>query len=177
MGNPGVLEIDSSAAGHDFKEFVDRFGGPAMALAINVLGNKEDAEDACQEAFIRVFRNLERVDAEKNFKNWVYTIIYHCALDILKKRRKARRLFEVIRNESQSSGRPNHSPAGGRELLSGDVLKRLNLKERTALSLWANEGYTSAEISEVMGCSSGTARVHLYNARRKIKARWEGNHA
>jgi RNA polymerase sigma-70 factor (ECF subfamily) len=55
-------------------------------------------------------------------------------------------------------------------------LKGLTPKERTALCLWANEGYMARDISEVLGCSAGTARVYLFNARRKIKMLMENDH-
>jgi DNA-directed RNA polymerase specialized sigma24 family protein len=42
--------------------------------------------------------------------------------------------------------------------------------------LWANEGYTARDISQVLGCSASTARVTLFNARRKIKALLENDH-
>jgi len=45
----------------------------------------------------------------------------------------------------------------------------LNPKERISLVLWANDGYTSAEIAAVLDCSASTARVHLFKARKKIK--------
>ena len=177
MEDVQVLDIGPAAVASDFRDIVDRFGAPAMALALNILGNREDAEDACQEAFIRIFRNLDTVDSGKNFKNWVYTIIYHCALDVLKKKRKARRLFEEIKNESKGFLDHGSASLGKREKLSPEILRRLNPKEKTALSLWANEGYTTVEISEVMRCSSSTARVHLFNARKKIKIFLEKNHA
>jgi len=56
------------------------------------------------------------------------------------------------------------------------LLEQLKAKERTALSLWANEGYTAREISEVLRCSASTARVYLFQARKKIKKILEQGH-
>jgi DNA-directed RNA polymerase specialized sigma24 family protein len=53
------------------------------------------------------------------------------------------------------------------------LLEVLKAKERTALCLWANEGYTAREIGKVLCCSASTARVHLFQARKKIKKRLE----
>jgi len=51
-----------------------------------------------------------------------------------------------------------------------DLLKSLNPKERLSLFLWANDGYSSSEIASVLKCSSSTARVYLFKARKKIKS-------
>jgi RNA polymerase sigma-70 factor (ECF subfamily) len=66
---------------------------------------------------------------------------------------------------SQTSLNPEPLPR-----ISSRLLQRLNPKERLSVCLWANEGYTSDEIASVLRCSPSTARVHLFKARRKIKA-------
>ena len=148
---------------------VERYSAPAMALAMNVLGNRTDAEDACQELFIQVFRHLKSYDKDKSFKNWVYTILYRRCLDQLKRRRRSAELVRKIGRETPltTPANPGHS-LSPRNLPSG-LLERLKAKERTALCLWANEGYTAQEISEVLRCSASTARVYLFQARKKIK--------
>jgi len=161
----------------EFKKIVDRYSVQAMAMALNILRNREDAEDACQEAFVQVYRNLENFDFNKSFKNWFFTILYHRCLDQLKKRRRFSEFFKKMKNNSpESSGNSPLNQFEGRSL-SQNLLKQLSPKERTVLYLWANEGYTSEEISEILGCASSTARVYLLHARRKIKALLEKKNA
>ncbi len=162
----------------DFKGIIVKYGGPAMALAVNVLGNREDAQDVCQETFIQVFRNLGRFDLERNFKTWLYTILYRKCLDQLRKRRRFRDAFARMSSEAERDLNPRAAlqkanPSPEKPPLSQKILGLLSPRERTVLSLWANEGYTAAEISQVLRCSSSTARVFLFNARRKIKAMME----
>jgi len=153
----------------DFRMIVERYSAPAMALAMNLLRNRDDAEDACQELFIQVYRNLGSYDPRRSFKNWVYTILYRRCLDHLKRRRRATELVSKMGRETITAtpANPGHS-SSPRSLPSG-LLEQLKAKERTALCLWANEGYTAREIGEVLRCSAGTARVHLFQARKKIK--------
>lgn len=153
----------------DFRMIVERYTAPAMALAMNILGNRDDAEDACQELFIQVYRNLKSYDKERSFKNWVYTILYRRCLDHLKRRRRSAELVKRMGRETvlATPANPGRSdPAGN---LPSELLEILKAKERTALCLWANEGYTAREIGEVLRCSASTARVHLFQARKKIK--------
>jgi RNA polymerase sigma-70 factor (ECF subfamily) len=161
----------------EFKQIVNQYKAQAMALAMNILGNREDAEDACQEAFIQVFRNLPDFKLEMSFKNWLYTILYHCCLDQWKRKRRLFRLFEKMKIEP-SLDLPNQaSNPVERRPLPQTLLKHLSPKEKTVLCLWANEGYTTQEISEVLRCSASTARVYLFNARKKIKGLLEKKNA
>jgi len=159
-----------------FRKIVNIFQGSLIAAAFNILGNREDAEDACQETFIQAFRHLRDYDARRSFKNWIYIILYRRCLDQVKKKRRFRSAFERAKREAPLVGAPaSDNPGHGR--IGDDVLGRLSPKERAAISLWANDGFTAAEISEVLSCSAATARVALYNARKKIKSFLENHHA
>jgi len=160
----------------EFRKIVDIYKAQVMALAMNVLGNREDAEDACQDTFIQSYRNLGRFDSQKSFKNWIFTILYRRCLDQLKKRRRFERAFHKAKHELPCEIRAEMSNPGRRKALSREMLNRLSPKERIVVTLWANEGFTAAEISEVLHCSASTARVYLFNARKKIKSLLEKNH-
>jgi RNA polymerase sigma-70 factor (ECF subfamily) len=153
----------------DFRKLMDKYRGKSLALAWNILGNREDAEDACQEAFVQVYLNLEKFDFTKNFKDWFFAILSNRCLDQLRKRTRFMKFFKKQKIEykermRQTSANPDPSP-----LISSKLVQKLNPKERISVCLWANEGYTSDEIASVLRCSPSTARVHLFKARRKIK--------
>ncbi len=159
-----------------FKMIVDGYGALAMAMALNILGNRDDAEDACQEAFIQVYRNLENFDRSRSFKTWFCTILYRRCLDYLKRRRRSLELLKKVQREAAKLQPAAADPDPPARNLPSDLLERLNARERTALCLWANEGCTAGEISQVLRCSAGTARVYLFQARKKIKKLLEQRH-
>lgn len=161
----------------NFKLIVDKYAPQALALASNVLGNREDAEDACQEAFVQVFRNLGRYDGRAGMQTWLLTIVYRRCLDVIRKRKRAYRLYDRARLERiREAEGPRHAAKPGGPLPE-NALQTLSPKERTVLTLWANEGYTAVDISRVINVSASTARVYLFNARKKIKAVLEKDHA
>ncbi len=156
----------------EFGKIVDKYKGKVVAMAINMLGNREDAEDTCQEVFIKAYRHLDRFDFERNFQSWLFGILYNHCLDQLRKKRRFRKFLTRMKRESV---RPRSSPAWkvssqlGSQVFNPNILNELSPKERATLFLWAHEGYTSEEVASVLRCSSSTARVHLYKARKKIK--------
>lgn len=152
---------------------VDTYKARTMAMAMNILGNGQDAEDACQEAFIQVYRNLGRFDRRKSFRNWLFTILYRRCLDQKRKKKRFLRFLTGLKNEAAGSWRGEGSFPGEKQALSQKFLHSLSPKERAAITLWANEGYTAEEISAILGCEPSTARVYLFTARKKIRALME----
>ncbi len=152
-----------------FRELMSRYRDSAMAVAVNILLNREDAEDACQEAFLKAFRNLNTFDAGRSYKNWFYALLANHCLDMVRRRTRFRGFLGRFRHEV-----PIVVPAEGRagrsaEELDFRYLRPLAPKERMALYLWAQEGYSSAEIAAFLGCRPNTAAVHLHRARLKLR--------
>jgi RNA polymerase sigma-70 factor, ECF subfamily len=178
QGTPGRLQDGLER----FELMMKQYRAPAMALALNVLGNREDAEDACQDTFVSAYHSLETNPLPSNLKSWILTILYRRCLDILRRRNRSFRLAQKVRTEIPRQGlKPGNSQTDPHRLpeklaLSQSMLQGLTEKERLVLSLWANEDYSFREIAGVLGCSPGTVRVHLFRARRKIKATVEEGH-
>jgi len=160
-----------------FRQIVETYADQMMALALSLLGNRQDAEDVCQEAFVQAFRNLHRYNPSKNFRNWLLTILYRRSLDLKRKKTRWRRFLHqfsgyLLESPSLSiSKNMSRNNSGETEMpgLSLPFLDNLTLSERAALTLWAAEGLNSQEIATILGCRPSTVRVHLYLARRKIK--------
>jgi RNA polymerase sigma-70 factor (ECF subfamily) len=159
-----------------YRTMVETYGPLVMAVALNVLGNREDAEDVFQETFIQVFRNLGRYDPGRSFKTWLLTIATRRSLDMIKKKRRFSEFKARAGSDPAATTNASRAPSGDPEPLPCRLLKSLSPKERTVLCLWAEEGCTARDISEILGCAAGTARVTLFNARRKIKMLLESDH-
>jgi RNA polymerase sigma-70 factor (ECF subfamily) len=162
-----------------FEDIMRTYRAPAMALALNVLGNREDAEDACQEAFAAAYRVLKPESPPPALKAWLFTVLYRKCLDVVRRRRRSERLFRKVRQEApdpETPGRREPRSLSDKLVLSERVLGVLGEKERLILSLWAQEEYTLNEIAKVLACAPSTVRVHLFQVRRKIKALMEKSH-
>ena len=152
-----------------YRELMDRYRDSAMAVAVNILANREDAEDACQEAFLKAFRHLDAFDAGRSYKNWFYALLSHHCLDMIRKRSRFKGFLGRFRYEAPVVSTEAGGPGRKAEGLDFRYLRPLAPKERTALYLWAQEGYTAAEIAAVLGCRPNTATVHLHRARVKLR--------
>lgn len=95
---------------------------------------------------------------------------------MLRKRRRFTEFAARARFEPAATGERSAAGPAEAEPLPSRLLAALSPRERLALTLWANEGSTAKDISEVLACSASTARVYLFNARRKIKSLLEKDH-
>ena len=152
-----------------YRELMDRYRDHAMAIAVNILANREDAEDACQEAFLKAYRSLGRFDANRSYKNWFYALLSNHCLDLIRKRTRFKGFLGRFRYEDPAAVVAPPASSASFEELDFRYLRPLTPKERTALFLWSQEGYSTAEIATVLRCSPNTAGVHLYRARVKLK--------
>lgn len=139
----------------------------AYLVARAVVMTHEDAEDAVQEGFMRAYQALDRFDASQSFGAWVNRIVANAALD-LSRRRKVRAADEL----SDTYASAFRDPAEDRELRERlqAALGTLPERARAVLVLHDIEGFTHAEIGELLGIPGGTARSDLHHARRKLKA-------
>ncbi|MBC7349916.1 MAG: sigma-70 family RNA polymerase sigma factor [Candidatus Aminicenantes bacterium] len=147
---------------------LEEYGGELMSFALSLVGNRAEAEDACQDMVVQMLKHWDRVDVNKNLKSWAFTILYRKCLDQLKKRRRFHNFFHRAKAD-YSTALEDQPENRLEESISEAVLSQLRPAERTCLFLWAREGYSSEEIAGIMGCSPGTVRVHLFQARRKLK--------
>jgi len=71
MDDNAIIATCLRGRGEEFRDIVDRHQGPALAMALNILRNRQDAEDICQEAFVQAYRNLAQFDPQKSFRPWL----------------------------------------------------------------------------------------------------------
>ena len=151
-----------------FSELVSCHEKKLLALCWNMMGDRDEARDAAQDALLQAFQNLARFDAGRSFIKWLLGIGAKRCLDRLRRRRTFLKYFQEYGRER---GRPADAPAladavDGR---AGRLLQKLTPKERAAISLAVFEDFTAREIAALQGCSESTVRVRLFNARVKLK--------
>jgi RNA polymerase sigma-70 factor (ECF subfamily) len=138
----------------------------AYIVARSIVMTHEDAEDAVQEGFLRAHQALDRFDPAQTFGAWLNRIVANAALD-LARRRKVRNAEEL----SESIPAAFRDPAEGGELRERltAALAQLPDRARAVIVLHDIEGFTHAEIGEMLNIPGGTARSDLHHARQKLR--------
>ncbi len=150
-----------------YENLVGRYQSRLVAFLWNLLGSGDDARDAAQDVFINAYIRLGQFDRSRGFKSWLFASAYHRGVDLLRRKRRFHRFWQ----REAAGGEPLALDAATIEEspLWRPALRRVTIQERSALALKYNEGWEAAEIAAILGCSESTVRVHLLNARRKLK--------
>jgi RNA polymerase sigma-70 factor (ECF subfamily) len=168
MNEKEIIETCLNGSVDAFETLVKRYESRVIALAWNILGDRDDARDAAQDTFIQAFKNLHRFDMKREFKTWLMGIAVKRALDRIRKQKSFLKFFK-----HHTENADFHAAVGSHSLEDSEIflplLKILTEKERTAVTLKINEGYSAREIGVVLNCSEATARVFLFKAKRKLK--------
>jgi RNA polymerase sigma-70 factor (ECF subfamily) len=160
-----------------FEQIINFYQRKVMTTAWRMLGNQEDARDASQEVFLRVYRYLGGFKLEQDFGGWLYRIIINVCRDHARKRGGAHRFasFEGEREagalKSLASDEDVEANAirSQQRVLINEALDTLSTRERTALVLRDLEGLSTGEVARVLGSSQTTVRSQISSARTKIK--------
>ncbi len=152
-----------------FDEVVARHGARAFRVAFRLMGQREDAEDLVQDAFVLAFRNLDRYDAAQPFAPWFHRILVNRGLNL--RRDRARRATEPLAEDVPAREESPGRAAERRELTERlrAALARLPERERTIVELFELEGFDSGEVAQILDMARGTVRWHLHRARRKLR--------
>ena len=152
-----------------FGQLVERYSNTARRIALSILGNDFDADDAAQDAFLSAWRNLERFNAARPFRPWLMRIVVNAATDLYR-RRKVRHGTSLV-DSIQDQG-PGPDRDTDRSLLRSHLqaaFGELSDRQRLAVTMFDAEGYSHDEIATVMAIPVGTVRSLVFHGRRVLR--------
>ncbi|MBI4563702.1 MAG: sigma-70 family RNA polymerase sigma factor [Planctomycetes bacterium] len=158
-----------------YGELVDRHGARLVNLAYMMVGNRHDAEDIAQDAFIRAYKGLDRFQMRAKFSSWLYQITLNLCKDHLKARsRRARKVGESYL-ETLDDGRRDATP---RAILESELSEKMReaigslpYLYREAFVLRHLQGLEYDEIASITGMPADTVRVRTHRARELMRRR------
>lgn len=162
----------------DLKAFEEVFSFYEKAIygyIFSMVGHKENAEDLAQEVFLKLYKNAAKIDAENNFKNWLYKIATNTVYDWLRKKRRGAEMFIIDDEENSFETIDDSSPYISIEDTKDleAALNKIKPNYRQALLLFYYEGMTYEEIADILAVPLNTAKTHLRRAKEALKNIYE----
>ncbi len=145
-----------------------------MTLAVRMLRNREEAEEAVQDAFVRAYKALERFEGTARFGTWLYRIVYNVCLTRLTRRaaRSAGRVdYDDEQGYEEQGGAPvmDHAEAADLARFIRSSIASLPVKYATMLSLFYLQDLSHEEICSVTDLPLGTVKTQLFRARALLQ--------
>lgn len=163
-----ILKGDSTA----FTFLVEKYQSMVFTMALRMLGNREEAEDAAQDAFIKCYKSLQSFKGDSKFSTWMYKIIYHCCLDRIKKNKKMMS-SEIIEEVHEGDvGLVEDALAylehQERSEMIQQAISQLATEDQMIITLYYFEEKSLKEIAEVVDISMDNIKIRLFRSRKKL---------
>lgn len=167
------LMVDIKAGDrHALGRLVGKHKKLAYRLALGLVGNKDDAHDISQEAFLRVYRSADTYQPDQPFLPWFYTIISNLCRTWLKRRTQRDNRMVAVDDAGYllTAGDNPETTLEKKELAAwlGQALMELPFDDREIITLQHFRGMSYDEIAQLLGIPRGTVMSRLYYARKKL---------
>lgn len=179
-----LIERAKAGDGNAFDEMTKRYSEKAYSIAYQMLASPDDARDLVQDAFLEVFRTLERFNTQYRFSTWLYRILINKCINY-RKRESRRRMLSLsdfwsrgdhdgqqpVPAHLASTDVTPHDVLENKELRTSilDALNSLSERHRTVVVLFDIEGLSHRQIAEILQCPEGTVMSRLHHGRLKLK--------
>ena len=172
------LKANEDAA---YDELVRMYSSPIYHVAYRMTGDAAEASDAVQDIFLKIFRNIGGFKGEAALKTWIFKIAFSEILNRLRWWKRRHRYATLSLDESPNGNTPGDGVADAgptpeevlqakeREDAIQQALRRLSHEHRSIIVLRDIEGFSYAEIADVLGISMGTVKSRLARARADLK--------
>jgi RNA polymerase sigma-70 factor (ECF subfamily) len=155
----------------EYAVLVNRHKDLAFTLAYRLLNNREDAEEAVQDAFVKAYRNLAGFRKDSRFSTWLFRIVYNTAIS---KKRLKKTVFNSIDEKpfiKESYDKPEEETDSDEDtaLTLETALQKLSEEERLIITLFYINESSVEEIHSITGLSKSNIKIKLFRARKKLQ--------
>ena len=178
MNNLGPEMLDQVQKGSQeaFTQLVEIYQRPVYNLCYRMLGNANEAEDAPQETFLRVYRNIKHYDHDRPFSTWLLSIAAHHCIDQLRKRR----MNVVSMDELPYIDPPDSAPGPEASFYLMEnqknvqtLLRSLSSPDRAAVIMYYWYDFSYEEIAQSLSLSVSAVKSRLHRARHTLARTWQ----
>lgn len=164
----GFISGDDKA----FGELVNRYKERIYTVVLRIVGNKDDAKDVAQDAFVRAYRNRQSFRAESGFYTWVYRIAVNLAINFINrnKERQASSLDDplIIGRQQPEMVTPSVEQDELRRTIDSAIAD-LPARQKAVFILRHYENKSNAEIASMMSITEGAVKANYFQAIQKLK--------
>lgn len=167
----GTPSMQSTA----FEDLVTRHQAEVYAYIRRMVRHDSEAQDLCQETFLRAYRAFDDLQGAPNYRAWLYRIATNATLNALRRRRTGEQATAVLAREQPVAADGDHAGDLDRRDLLDRVeaaIAALPTKQRLALTQRRFHGLAYDEIAQALGTSEEAARANVYQAVRKLRAQF-----
>ncbi|MDX2154504.1 MAG: RNA polymerase sigma factor [Bryobacteraceae bacterium] len=144
-----------------YEQLYASHAGRLKSIALHMLGNRQDAEDAVQETFLKVFRGVNGFQGQSAIGTWMCRILINTCYDALRKPRPD--------GENVTVDLVSKAPSAPLRVALDSALKKVSPNYRMVFWLFEVEGYRHSEVAQILQVPEGTSKAWLFEAKRELR--------
>jgi RNA polymerase sigma-70 factor (ECF subfamily) len=153
-----------------FEDVVEELSGPLRRYLERLVGSHTTADDLLQDTLIKIARALPGFEGRSSVKTWAFTIATRVATDHFRRPQNRAKLVDIDETTHVAAAEIDQQlVVDEMSTCVREVIDSLPEDYRTALVLHDLEGRTAAQVAEIAGCSTATAKIRIHRARRRLK--------
>lgn len=150
------------------KALYEKFSAKMLVVCYRYAHNREDAEDMLQEGFIKIFSQIRTFENRGTLEGWIRRIVVHTCINILKKNKRFNESVDII-HASSLQVREESIPSIMQAKEVVECIRMLPIGYRTVLNLYAVEGFSHKEISNMLDIEESTSRSQYTRAKAMLE--------
>ncbi len=146
---------------------VDTYKSYAFTIALKILNNRPEAEDAAQDSFIKAFHYLKSFNRQAKFSTWLYRIVFNTSISYKRKNRvQFQNIDEAVIDYSRDTNRTLERT--DKEVFVRQAMEKLSEADRLAIQLYYIKEFSLEEVAGILNQPINTVKVRVHRARQRV---------
>ena len=154
-----------------YEELIGRHRALVFNYCVKLIGNRNDAEEICQDAMLRVFHKIHQFEGRSSFKTWLFRIVSNMGLNRRGSLARSRDRVSLFAEEIATQERASFHDVGTEDVAENiqKAMARLDDEKREIINLKFVSGYRIEEIADMLNLKLSATKMRLYRARDELK--------
>jgi len=162
-----LIKACSNGDHNAFKKIYDIHSGTMYSICLRYMTNEDEAKDALQEGFIKVFNSIGKFQFTGSFEGWMKRIFVNTSIEQIRKRKLHFDVSELNTNELPLTSRIETGKLDAEKMMR--LVQQLPLGYRTVFNMFVIDGYSHKEISDYLNINENTSKSQLFKARKQLQ--------
>lgn len=161
-----------------FKSIFDEYQTQVLNICHGILGDRESAQDVCQDVFFRIYKSLDTFQAKSKLSTWIYRIAVNQSLNAVRKRKRDKQTIVYSEQTDQAAYNQATAPSSQhpdkklelseRKQIIWKAVQSLPENQRTVIILQKYEGFSCQEIADILNCTLSSVQSRMHRAKQGL---------
>ena len=142
------------------------------SICLRYMNSHNDAQDALQEGFIKVYNKISSYSFSGSFEGWMKRIFINTSIELIRKKKYHRDIDYLKESEIKMTSKIEIGSMDAKKMI--DIIQKLPQGYRTVFNMYVIDGYSHKEISKVLSISESTSKTQLFKARKQLQIKLKG---